>query len=211
MLDHRLEPGTKLKELALAEAFGVNRGLVRKVLARLAYAKLIELRPNRGATVARPSVDESRDLFAARRAVEGAIVDTLARRVTSAQARRLRTMAVQERDAYDRGEARKGLKMSLEFHRELATMAGNRVLGEMLDHLIARTPLVVLAFRSATRDNLCSNDEHGDIVEAIAAGNAAGAVAAMARHLQNLEDQLDLSVHGEPKTDLARLFAERVD
>ena len=35
VLDHRLEPGTKLKEVALAEVFGVNRNVVRKVLQRL--------------------------------------------------------------------------------------------------------------------------------------------------------------------------------
>src|SRR5262245_14822174 len=111
VLDHRLQPGTKLKEVALAEVFGVDRGVVRKVLARLAFAKLIDLVPNRGATVASPSVDESRDLFAARRAVEAAIVDAATRRIAPAQLRALRTLAAQEHDAYERGELRKGLKM----------------------------------------------------------------------------------------------------
>src|ERR1700740_466322 len=74
VLDHRLQPGTKLKEMALAEAFGAKRGVVRKVLTRLAYDRLLALRPNRGAMVAIPSVEESRDLFAARRAVEAAII-----------------------------------------------------------------------------------------------------------------------------------------
>src|ERR1700726_4966887 len=55
VLDHRLQPGTKLKEVALAEAFGANRGVVRKVLTRLAYDRLVALRPNRGAVVAIPS------------------------------------------------------------------------------------------------------------------------------------------------------------
>ena len=206
VLDHRLQPGTKLKEVALAEVFGVNRSVVRKVLARLAYAKLIEQRPNRGATVASPSVEESRDLFAARRAIEGAIVDALTRRVTAAQIRRLRALAAEERNAYERGESAKGLKMSLQFHRELAAMAGNGVLAEVLDNLIARTPLVVLSFRGRAGDNLCSNDEHGDIVEAIATGSAAKAVAAMNAHLIELEAQLDLSPAEASRTDLAQLL-----
>ena len=45
MLDHRLQPGTKLKEVALADAFGVNRAVVRKVLARLSYNRLIARTP----------------------------------------------------------------------------------------------------------------------------------------------------------------------
>jgi DNA-binding GntR family transcriptional regulator len=207
VLDHRLQPGTKLKEVELAQVFGVSRSAVRNVLARLAYARLVELRPNRGATVASPSAEESRDLFAARRAIEGAIVDALARRVTPAQRRRLHALVARERDAYARGESRAALKQSLRFHRELAAMAGNRVLADMLDHLIARTPLVVLAFRAAGRENRCGSDDHADIVEAIAAGNAGRAVEAMSRHLQDLEDQLDLSAPGETRTDLARLFA----
>jgi len=70
VLDRRLEPGMKLKEVALAEAFGVNRAVVRRVLARLSYERLVVLRPNRAAVVASPSVQESRDIFAARRVVE---------------------------------------------------------------------------------------------------------------------------------------------
>lgn len=211
VLDHRLEPGTKLKEIALADVFGVSRGVVRKVLTRLAYAKLVQLKPNRGASVASPSAAESRDLFAARRAVEGSIVDALARRVTALQARRLRTLVAQERAAYDAGESRKALKMSLGFHRELAAMGGNRVLADILDQLIARTPLVVLAFKSAGRENRCGGDDHADIVAAIVAGQSAKAVDAMTRHLQTLEDQLDLSERREEEPGLARLFETAVD
>src|SRR5512144_2209080 len=50
-LDHRLPPGTKLKEVPLAELFGVTRAVIRKSLARLAHMRLVELRPNRGAVV----------------------------------------------------------------------------------------------------------------------------------------------------------------
>jgi DNA-binding FadR family transcriptional regulator len=40
VLDHRLPPGTKLKEVQLANLFGVKRGLIRKVLTRLAHSRL---------------------------------------------------------------------------------------------------------------------------------------------------------------------------
>ncbi len=207
VLDHRLHPGTKLKEVALAQIFGVNRNVVRKVLARLAFAKLIDIVPNRGATVASPTVDESRDLFAARRAVETAIADAATRNVTPAQLRSLRALAAREHEAYRRGDLRKGLQMSLQFHRELAKVAGNRVLAEILDQLVARTPLVVLAYKGRQADNLCSMDDHAGILEAMADGSAAKAVAAMKAHLSNLEGQLDLSTLPPASDDLARLFA----
>ena len=40
VLDHRLPPGTRLGEVALADLFGVTRAVIRKVLARLAHSRL---------------------------------------------------------------------------------------------------------------------------------------------------------------------------
>lgn len=205
VLDHRLPPGTKLKEVPLAELFGVTRSVVRKALARLAHERLVQLRMNRGAVVASPSIDESRHLFAARRAIEGAIVDALARSITKAQARELRALVQEEDAAYRRGEVRAGLKLSLEFHRVLARMAGNTVLSEFLEQLVARTPLVLLAYRGPATHAGCSNDEHVAIVDAIAAGDGDRAVALMRRHLDSLASQLHFEEE-EPVTDLAAIF-----
>src|SRR5881392_1517426 len=211
VLDHRMQPGTKLKEVALAEVFGANRSVVRKVLMRLAHNRLVALRPNRGAVVASPTVEESRDLFAARRVVEAAIVDATTRKIAPPELKALRALAASERDAYRRGELRQGLKLSLNFHQRLAAIGGNGVLAEFLDQLIARTPLVLLAYRGRGTDTACSNDEHLHIVEAIAGGDGAGAVAAITAHLENLEGQLHLDDEAQPPTDLGTLFAAGED
>src|SRR5438105_8332238 len=110
VLDHRLQPGTKLKEVALAEVFGANRSVVRKVLMRLAHNRLVALRPNRGAVVASPTVEESRDLFAARRVVEAAIVDATTRKIVPSELKALRALAARERDAFGPGALPEGLK-----------------------------------------------------------------------------------------------------
>jgi DNA-binding GntR family transcriptional regulator len=173
---------------------------------RLAYNRLVALRPNRGAVVASPSIEESRDLFAARRAVEAAIVDAVTRKIAPPEAKALRALAASERDAYRRGELRKALKQSLKFHQQLAAIAGNGVLAEFLDQQIARTPLVVLAYRGRGTDTACSIDEHSQIVDAIVSGDTTKAVAAMTLHLQSLEGQLDLNDNAESPTDLGMLF-----
>ena len=209
VLDHRLPPGTKLKEIALAELFGVTRAVVRKALARLAHLRLVELRPNRGAVVASPTAGEARDLFAARRAIEGAIVASLASGVTREQLRELRAMTRLEREAYAAGDARRGLKLSVEFHRVLARMAGNAVLAEFLDQLVARTPLVVLAHQGPATDSACSIDEHSEVVAALAAGDGAHAVATMGAHLDALLARLDLEGPPRRETDLGVLLGVR--
>jgi DNA-binding GntR family transcriptional regulator len=206
VLDHRLPPGTKLKEVALADLFGVTRAVIRKVLARLAHTRLVDQRPNRGAVVASPSVDESRDLFVARSVIEGAIVEALARSVSREQLRALRALTRAEIDAYERGETRDGLKLSVEFHRVLARMAGNAVLAEFLDQLVSRTPLVVLAYQGSAVDNTCRSDEHTKIVDALAAGDAERAAATMRSHLDALLARLDLQPDERRDADLAEIL-----
>ncbi|MFB0915001.1 MAG: GntR family transcriptional regulator, partial [Burkholderiaceae bacterium] len=70
LIDHRLAPGTKLSEAAMCEAFGVGRMRIRRSLLLLANRELVDLLPNRGAFVARPTAKQARDIFQARLLVE---------------------------------------------------------------------------------------------------------------------------------------------
>src|SRR5258708_39367867 len=63
----RLRPGTKLGEDRLARAFGTTRIHIRQVLAHLASRGIVTHYPNRGAFLYRPTVEEAREMFAARR------------------------------------------------------------------------------------------------------------------------------------------------
>jgi DNA-binding GntR family transcriptional regulator len=199
VLGHRLAPGTKLKELELAELFGVTRAVVRKVLARLAHLQLVQLRPNRGAVVASPSVEEGIELFGARAAIEAALAERATARITRDQLRELRSVVKQEHDAYRRGDEAEGHRRSVEFHRLLAGVAGNGVLAAFLDQLIARTPLVVLAHPAGANGNTCSIDEHGAILDALAAGDEARAARAMREHLDAVLGRLRLQRSREPR------------
>src|SRR5436190_18068145 len=73
-----LPPGTRLREDQMRQIFGVSRARIRKVFSRLAFEGLVQIEPNRGASVARPSAEEARETFAARRAIEAAIVRIVA-------------------------------------------------------------------------------------------------------------------------------------
>ena len=107
VLDHRLAPGTKLKEVQLATLFGVKRGMIRKVLTRLAHSRLVDQTPNRGATVAQPSVKEGQDLFATRRVIESAVLQTLGDQIDARKIARLRKLLTQEQKAYQGGNSDK--------------------------------------------------------------------------------------------------------
>lgn len=205
VLDHRLPPGTKLKEIQLADLFGVKRGMIRKVLARLTHSSLVEHRPNRGATVATPSVKEGQDLFAARRALESAILDMLISRVTEPMIKELRGLLDQEQKAYQQGKSEKALSLSVDFHRRLAQMADNGVLQGYLDDIIHRTPLVILTHLGADEQNRCRNQEHKAIVDAIANRDTRKACKIMNQHLLHIESKIKHKPEAS-QTDLASIL-----
>jgi len=206
VLDQRLPPGLQLKEQALADAFGVNRAVIRQVLAKLEIYRLVTHEPNRGVFVAHPSADEGRDIFTARRYIEAAIVELAVERLRAADLTRLRALVRREQQAYASGELRKALRLSIDFHVKLAAAVGNEVLTSFLDELVTRTPLVVLAHRREPASS-CALNEHTLILDAIEARDAARAKALMIEHIGHLEGRLALGrapARGEPS--IARLL-----
>ena len=78
IFERKLLPGTRMKEEELCEVFGVARSSVRKVLQRLAHEKLVEIIPNSGAFIAKPTIKESKEVFEARRLIEAELVKEVA-------------------------------------------------------------------------------------------------------------------------------------
>jgi DNA-binding GntR family transcriptional regulator len=205
VLDHRLAPGTKLKERELAEILGVSRGAVRAALTRLGHSLLVELRPNRGAVIANPSLAETRDMFEARRVLESAIVQRLARSLTAEQIAELRAFVAEESRAYQKGDRKAGQRLSIRFHKVLSELAGNSTLDRFMEHLICRTPLLALA--RTGRIAYCGADEHRQVVEALARRDAAAAVRCMNEHLTNVESQLLADEEPKAPASLAEVLS----
>lgn len=204
ILERRLLPGTRLQEIALGEFFGVSRTIAHKALLRLAHEGTVSLRPKRVAVVARPSVDETRYVFEARRAVESALMPLVVRSVTKDRLDALRSMVQKENEAYARGDRAAGTRLSVEFHQRLAELGGNPLLARYVNELVLRTSLIVALYESPARA-AHPHFEHAEIVEKIAAGDEREAVRAMLEHLGQLEGNLELK-EGEASPTLADIF-----
>ena len=207
IFEHRLPPGTKLGEEALAAIFGVSRARIRTVLPRLAHEGVVALEPNRGAFVAKPTVTEAREVFEARRILEPAIVDRLVRSPERRPAvARLRQHVAAERRARQEGDTRAIVRLSGEFHTVLADMAGNAVLAKSLRELATRTCLVIALYDKPSVPS-CLGEEHADIVDAVAQGEGARAAKLMTEHLHHVERNLDLSITEAAPVDLEAALA----
>ncbi len=194
IVEHRLRPGTKLAEQKLADHFGVSRTLVRQALFQLSQNQLVRLEPARGAFVAAPSVNEARQVFAVRRMLEAEMARAFVRNVTPARIRALRDHVAQEKLAVDRQDVSGRTELLGDFHVRMAELMGNEVLAQILGDLISRCSLITLMYQSASAAEH-SNDEHAEIVKALAAKDETRAVRLMNEHLQHVEENLTF----EPK------------
>ncbi len=202
ILEHRLLPGTKLVEERLAEIFGVSRARVREVLARLAHEQIVELIPQRGAYVAKPSIEQAMDVFEARRLIEPAVLRRLIETLTPERVARLRRHQALEQDARRRDDKRAIVRLSGEFHTLIAEQAGNSALARQMRELSTLTCLIIVLYDAPTATT-CLADEHSDIIEAIAHRDVARAETLMLHHLEHIESNLRL----EPTSDEVDLEA----
>lgn len=201
----QLPPGTRLREDALCKILGVSRARIRKAFARLAHVGIVRIEPNRGASVTHPTVKEAREIFAARRAIEGTIVREAAARLGSAEKARIEAHIASEHQAERRRDRPEMIRLSGEFHLLLAEIADNATLTEFLRSLITRDALVIAAYETPGQPS-CSNHEHELIFEALLRRDVERAVALMIEHLAQVEARLDLDRKTKQPVDLARIF-----
>jgi DNA-binding GntR family transcriptional regulator len=189
IMEHRLPPRTKLTEQVLCQIYDTARHTVRKVLARLSAEGLVELEANRGAFIASPSSTEAKDMFELRQIIEHAALARVARDATPRQLAALRKMVNEERHAYTSGDRPRWIRLSAQFHLELALLTGNALLVDALRRLVSRTTLLI-ATVEAPGQNACSFDEHEQVLAALESGDVALAQEHMAHHLHNCEERV---------------------
>jgi DNA-binding GntR family transcriptional regulator len=193
IVEHRLPPGTKLGEERLAKVFGVSRTQIRQVIERLAHDSIVTVVPNRGAFVSSPTVDEAREVFAARRLIEPDLIRQAARKATPVDIKCLRAHVDKEHAARHANDKRAIIRLSGEFHktmRELETL----------------TCLVIILY-DAPNTPACPYHEHTDLVDAIEARDEKRATGQMVEHLRHVESALNFQRGADGEIDFGAVFA----
>ena len=194
ILAQKLKPGERLGEQQLADMFGVSRTLVREALMQLQARGFVEVRTRKGWYVVEPSIEEARDAFAARRAVEsGMLRDSNVLRdpgkPLQAVIKRLRQHVKEEQSAIAGADVATRTFLLADFHVCLAECLGHRVLCDLLRDLTARTTLVASLYQS-THDARASCADHARIVTALADRDLEGAARQMLVHIGDVENAL---------------------
>jgi DNA-binding GntR family transcriptional regulator len=194
ILSRKLRPGERLGEQELADLFGVSRTLVREALMQLQARGFVEVRSRLGWYVVEPSFEEARETYAARRVIEPGMLRDAGKPLQSVIST-LRRHVADERKAIAAADAGTRAVLLADFHVCLAECLGNRFLTSMMVDLSARTTLVSALYQSQAAAQE-SNDDHADIVAALAAGDSPKAERLMREHIDALAARLDETLAG---------------
>lgn len=205
IIDHRLQPGTKLAEQKLADHFGVSRTIVRQALFQLNQNRLVRMEPARGAFVAAPSVEEARQVYQVRRMLEAEMTREFVRTITPAKVRALKQHILREQGAADSKDTASQNELLGDFHVRIAELTGNEVLVQVLRDLVSRSSLISLIYQRKGAA-VHSQEEHVELVKAMAARDEERAVRMMMEHLAHVEESLSFD-EPIPTANIARALA----
>ncbi|GAA6179014.1 MULTISPECIES: GntR family transcriptional regulator [unclassified Shimia] len=189
--EHRLAPGTKLGEDDLSDIYGVSRTTVRTALQSLSHQQVVEIKRNRGAFVAQPSLTEAHEVFEARELLEPRTAKSAARNATADDVALLTDHIVQEHAAMDAGDRGRALYLSGKFHLEIARIANQKTIADMINVLIARSSLII-ALYWRRESALCESHAHHALIKSIADGDGVLSEELMQSHLVDLHSALNL-------------------
>lgn len=192
-----LKPGQKLNVSELADQLGVSLTPVRNAIQLLAAEGLIEVHPRSGTFVATVYVNDVRETFEIRRALECLAVELATIQITNKELDRLRALlAAMKKPVRNEEELLQHQQDNARFHNTILESARN---GRLLDayqrlnaHIqIARIHAAEPDWKSRLKEE---RNEHDEIVDAIAAGDGPRGARAMRAHLDRACSSLIQSI-----------------
>jgi DNA-binding GntR family transcriptional regulator len=206
IVDQRLRPGMRLNEMHLAKAYDLARPRVRHVLERLAANNIIEIKLNLGAFIRRPSPEEARNVYEARRFLEAGVVESIVTKPAGREFKRLRELVAEEKKAYIKPKP--GVhRLSSEFHVVLAEAGGNPVMKEILVRLIHHCCLIQSLYMTAAGPP-CLVHDHEELIGCLARRDLRRALQIHNRHFDHIVSSLMLDSYRGDLGEITAAFSE---
>lgn len=175
-----LMPGERLREIELANRFGVSRGPIRDVFLRLSREGLLEAKPNVGVSVSQPvSKFKRRALVQLRRTLECRALSAAFRDGPDALAEHLASNLDPYELACRKDRLDEVVRLDMEFHRVIVAAADG---GSLISVWL---PIVSQMSLRYSRHALLSESyhEHEAILDAVRSGDRAEAVSLLRGHI----------------------------
>lgn len=189
-------PGEQINESVLASQLNTSRGPVREALQRLCQEGILVSRRNRGVFVLELAIDDIREIYAVREAVETTAADALldagqdrvddtCQVLTSVIEDMAKQVAVSDWQAIAR--------LDMQFHTAFVSGAGNTRLIRIYETLAAESRMCILNLAVAYPRIDVLVQEHQNLLDLLAAGDREALHKAIARHMQKAVEDLTSS------------------
>ncbi len=182
ILEGRIEPSQRLREVELTEMFGISRTPIREALKRLEAEGLVEFRSPRGFVVKRLDREQVIELYAMRAVLEGTAARFAAQHASDLEIKQLRHYLTRHEQSIDEPQTLE--RLNRDFHRQICHAAHNRYLGHALEALSDGLALLRQTTFSFPGRGPQALDEHTKMVDAIEARDGAAAEKAARRHIE---------------------------
>jgi DNA-binding GntR family transcriptional regulator len=180
--------GSRMRQVEIARRYGVSTTPVREALATLQQEGLVRLHPQRGAVVFVPDVDDLREHYEIRAALEALAAAKAAERFQPDWAAPLRSLLDEMREA---PPAARYIALNQRFHTELYAHSGCPKLTQMIAGLRDASSSYLHIYRAAEDFPVERLDcEHREILAACAAREPERAAHAVRGHLQHTVDHV---------------------
>jgi DNA-binding GntR family transcriptional regulator len=192
-----LPPGTRLRQEEIAGRLGVSTTPVREAFQALQAQGLLTLDPHRGVVVFRPTVQDVRESYEIREALETLVISLAVPLLTEDDLRDLQTIVDEMKVAED---DERWIDLNTRFHSRLNESSGRKRLCEMIEGIRHATSaymhLVVPNARASGR----GDSGHEEILRACRKGDVESAVRAMRSHLNHTVEQTLRIIGAEQET-----------
>lgn len=181
----RFAPGQRLIESDIIRETQASRNKVRDALQRLATEGLVTIETFRGASVKSIGLDEVRQIYEARMAIEGFAARQFAASDDAELKQELRRTQDEMNQWVKRGDHERFARLNSHWHALIIGSTGNEYFQQFLARLTI--PIYRLLFSSFySMDRIvAANLDHKKITEAIISGDADGAERLMREHVGN--------------------------
>ncbi|AWN14795.1 GntR family transcriptional regulator [Salinisphaera sp. LB1] len=180
-----LAPGTRVREVEIAERFGISRTPAREAIRRLESKGLISIVPHQGAVISSLDHQQTMELYDLREILEGSAAGFAARHASAAEVEELAELVASEPPFAD--DPHRLAELNRVFHASLYRAAHNRFLEHALLNL--RDSMALLggtSLRVAGRYD-SAHDEHEAIIAALNARDETAAETAARAHIRNAQ------------------------
>lgn len=195
ILRGELQPGTPLREAAVATAMGVSRNTVREAVKLLTRERLVTHQAHRGAEVTRLTEADVADIYNVRRILETQAVRAVAEADAAALERLIEELddCLQNlRDAVDADDYGAMAEADVAFHQGIVHFLGSSRIDAFFEGIQAELQLSISMIDRTYEDPTALNDEHQELRDLIASGRVLECQERLVMHL----DEADVVVRG---------------